>query len=56
MFVKIFLKLFKKRDNSNIYYVERYNQIRVEELMETSKIGVILQMNLRSAVGDLPKT
>ena len=36
-------------------HVERYNQIRVEELIELSQMGVILQMNLGSAVGELPK-
>lgn len=36
-------------------HVERYNQIRVEELIELSQMGVVLQMNLGSAVGELPK-
>ena len=51
-----FQELLKKGITPIFAHVERYNQIRVEELMELSKIGVILQMNLRSAVGDLPKT
>ena len=36
-------------------HVERYNQIRVEDLLELSRMGVVLQMNLGSAVGELPK-
>lgn len=50
-----FQELLKKGITPIFAHVERYNQIRVEELMELSKIGVVLQMNLRSAVGDLPK-
>lgn len=53
---KDFFKMLLENGITPIFaHVERYNQIRVEELMELSKIGVILQMNLRSAVGDLPK-
>ena len=36
-------------------HIERYNQIRVQELIELSQMGVVLQMNLGSAVGELPK-
>ena len=35
--------------------MERYNQIGVEELIELSRMGVVLQMNLGSAVGRLSK-
>ena len=51
-----FQELLKKGITPIFAHVERYNQIRVEELIELSKMGVVLQMNLRSAVGDLPKT
>ena len=50
-----FQELLKKGITPIFAHVERYNQIRIEELIELSKTGVVLQMNLRSAVGDLPK-
>mgnify|MGYP003286247430 CR=1 FL=1 len=50
-----FQELLNKGITPIFAHVERYNQIKVEELIELSKMGVILQMNLRSAVGDLPK-
>ena len=50
-----FQELLKNEITPIFAHVERYNQIKVEELVELSKMGVILQMNLGSAVGELPK-
>ena len=50
-----FQELLKKGITPIFAHVERYNQIRVEELIELSQMGVVLQMNLGSAVGELPK-
>ena len=50
-----FQELLKKGITPIFAHVERYNQIKVEELIELSQMGVVLQMNLGSAVGELPK-
>ena len=50
-----FQMLIEKGVTPIFAHVERYNQIRVEELIELSRMGVVLQMNLGSAVGELPK-
>ena len=53
---KDFFQMLLEKGITPIFaHVERYNQIRVEELIELSKMGVVLQMNLGSAVGELPK-
>ncbi|MBS5789916.1 CpsB/CapC family capsule biosynthesis tyrosine phosphatase [Fusobacterium sp.] len=53
---KDFFQMLLEKGVTPIFaHIERYNQIRVEELIELSQIGVVLQMNLGSAVGELPK-
>lgn len=53
---KDFFQMLLEKGVTPIFaHVERYNQIRVEELIELSQMGVVLQMNLGSAVGELPK-
>lgn len=53
---KDFFQMLLEKGITPIFaHVERYNQIRVEELLELSQMGVVLQMNLGSAVGELPK-
>lgn len=53
---KDFFQMLLEKGITPIFaHVERYNQIRVEELIELSQMGVVLQMNLGSAVGELPK-
>ena len=53
---KDFFQILLEKGMTPIFaHVERYNQIRVEELIELSQMGVVLQMNLGSAVGELPK-
>lgn len=53
---KDFFQMLLEKGITPIFaHVERYNQIRVEDLLELSQMGVVLQMNLGSAVGELPK-
>lgn len=53
---KDFFQMLLEKGVTPIFaHVERYNQIRVEELIELSQMGVVLQMNLGSAVGELSK-
>lgn len=53
---KDFFQMLLEKGVTPIFaHVERYNQIRVEELLELSQMGVVLQMNLGSAVGELHK-
>lgn len=53
---KDFFQMLLEKGVTPIFaHVERYNQIRVEDLLELSQMGVVLQMNLGSAVGELPK-
>lgn len=53
---KDFFQMLLEKGVTPIFaHVERYNQIRIEELLELSQMGVVLQMNLGSAVGELPK-
>ena len=53
---KDFFQMLLEKGVTPIFaHIERYNQIRVEELIELSQMGVVLQMNLGSAVGELPK-
>ena len=53
---KDFFQILLEKGMTPIFaHVERYNQIRVEELIELSQMGVVLQMNLGSAIGELPK-
>lgn len=50
-----FQELLKRGIIPIFAHVERYNQIRVEELIELSKMGVVLQMNLNSVIGEMPR-
>lgn len=53
---KDFFQMLLEKGITPIFaHVERYNQIRVQELIKLSQMGVVLQMNLGSAVGELPK-
>lgn len=53
---KDFFQMLLEKGVTPIFaHVERYKQIRVEELLELSQMGVVLQMNLGSAVGELAK-
>ena len=53
---KDFFQMLLEKGVTPIFaHVERYNQIRVEELLELSQMGVVIQMNLGSAVGKLSK-
>ena len=53
---KDFFQMLLEKEITPIFaHVERYSQIRVEELKELSQMGVVLQMNLGSAVGELHK-
>lgn len=53
---KDFFQMLLEKGVTPIFaHVERYNQIKVGELIELSQIGVVLQMNLGSAVGELSK-
>lgn len=53
---KDFFQMLLEKGVTPIFaHVERYNQIGVEELIELSRMGVVLQMNLGSAVGKLSK-
>lgn len=53
---KDFFQMLLEKGVTPIFaHVERYNQIRIEELIELSQMGVVLQMNLGSAIGELSK-
>lgn len=53
---KDFFQMLLEKGVTPIFaHVERYNQIREEDLLELSRMGVVLQMNLGSVVGELPK-
>ena len=53
---KDFFQMLLEKGITPIFaHVERYNQVKIEELIELSQMGVVLQMNLGSAIGELSK-
>lgn len=50
-----FEKLLKEGVTPIFAHVERYDQIKVENLIEFSKMGVVLQMNLKSSLSEREK-